>query len=406
MRLLLAFTLFATTAAAQDHLTLRASTIIDGRGNVLHNQQLVIDHGKIIAIAPANGPADYDLTGLTLMPGFIDTHVHLQWHMDAHNKAIAGGADPQEMALYDAADAWLELQAGFTTVQSVGSPFDAPARDRIAEGVLPGPHVLTSLIQIQGSSPGPNGHAYTPDELRELVRQTKARGADVIKLFATSGLGAGGGQTMTAEQIQAVCSEAKAVGLRSVVHAIGDSGARDAVLAGCTAIEHGTFVKDATLDLMVQRGTFFDPNLLVLHNYIENKASYTFTDAQLKTIADGIAPTIDVLKRARAKGVKIAFGTDAVAGAHGRNAEEMVYRVHEGGEKPMDALLSATSVSAADLGMGDKIGTIAVGFNADLVAVQGDPLADITAVRNVVFVMKDGRVMKNIVHRPTDKHIE
>jgi imidazolonepropionase-like amidohydrolase len=407
MRLLLALTLLATTAAsAQDRVTLRASTLIDGRGNVLHDQQVVIAGGKIVSISAASGtaqPADYDLTGLTLMPGWIDTHVHLQWHMDAQHKAIAGGADAQEMALYDAADAWLELQDGFTTVQSVGSPYDKAARDRIAEGVLPGPHVLTSLIQIQGTSPapGPNGgppaHAYTTDELRALVRQTKARGADVIKLFATSGLGAGGGQTMTAEQIQAVCSEAKAVGLRSVVHAIGDSGARDAVLAGCTAIEHGTFVQDATLDLMVQRGTFFDPNLLVLHNYIENKASYTFTDAQLKTIADGIAPTIDVLKRARAKGVKIAFGTDAVAGAHGRNAEEMVYRVQEGGEKPMDAVLSATSVSAADLGMADKIGTLAPGYNADLVAVEGDPLQDITAVRHVVFVMKDGQVMKNVV---------
>jgi imidazolonepropionase-like amidohydrolase len=162
-------------------------------------------------------------------------------------------------------------------------------------------------------------------------------------------------------------------------------------------------VKDETLDLMVQRGTFFDPNLLVLHNYIENKASYTFTDEQLKTIADGIAPTIDVLKRARAKGVKIAFGTDAVAGAHGRNAEEMVYRVQEGGEKPMDAILSATSVSAADLGMGDRIGTLATGFNADIVAIEGDPLVDITAVRHVVFVMKDGKVMKNVVHADAAK---
>jgi len=405
MRLLLTLTLLATAtaASAQDRVTLKASTLIDGRGNVLHDQKVIVEGGKIVSIAAASGPVDYDLTGLTLMPGWIDTHVHLQWHMDAHQKAIAGGADPMEMALYDAADAWMEMLGGFTTVQSVGSPYDKGVRDRIAEGVLPGPHVLTSLIQIQGSSPnpGPNGgpaaHAYSTDELRELVRQTKAKGADVIKLFATSGLGAGGGQTMTDEQIQAVCSEAKAVGLRSVVHAIGDAGARASVLAGCTAIEHGTFVKDETLDLMVQRGTFFDPNLLVLHNYIENKASYTFTDAQLKTIADGIAPTIDVLKRARAKGVKIAFGTDAVAGAHGRNAEEMVYRVQEGGEKPMDAILSATSVSAADLGMGDRIGTLAVGFDADFVAVEGDPLADITAVRHVVFVMKDGKVMKNVV---------
>jgi imidazolonepropionase-like amidohydrolase len=230
------------------------------------------------------------------------------------------------------------------------------------------------------------------------VRKNKADGADVIKLFATAGLGAGGGQTMTDEQIQAVCSEAKAVGLRSVVHAIGDSGARASVLAGCTSIEHGTFLKDETLDLMARRGTFFDPNLLVLHNYLDKRESFTFTEAALKTLQDGLAPTADVLRRARARRVKIAFGTDAVAGAHGRNAEEFVYRVKEGGEKPMDAILSATSVSAESLGMSREIGTVAAGYCADLVAVAGDPLADITAVRRVVFVMKDGRVYKNVAH--------
>jgi imidazolonepropionase-like amidohydrolase len=186
--------------------------------------------------------------------------------------------------------------------------------------------------------------------------------------------------------------------MRSVVHAIGDSGARDAVLAGCTSIEHGTFLKDETLKLMVQRGTTFDPNLLVLHNYLDNRASFNFTDAQLKIIQSGIAPTIDVLRRARAFGVKIVFGTDAVAGSHGRNAEEFIYRVKEAGEMPMDAIVSATSASADALGMGDRIGTIAPGYQADLVAVKGDPLTDITAVRNVVFVMKAGKVVENLSH--------
>jgi imidazolonepropionase-like amidohydrolase len=169
-----------------------------------------------------------------------------------------------------------------------------------------------------------------------------------------------------------------------------------AVLAGCTSIEHGTFLKDETLDLMVKRGTYFDPNLLVLHNYLDNRLGFTFTDAQLKTIENGITPTTDVLKRARAKGVKIAFGTDAVAGAHGRNAEEFVYRVKEGGEKPIDVIVSATSVSAESLGLGREIGTISAGYGADLVAVEGDPLSDITAVRQVKFVMKGGKVYKNL----------
>jgi imidazolonepropionase-like amidohydrolase len=228
------------------------------------------------------------------------------------------------------------------------------------------------------------------------VDKNKANGADLIKLFATSGLGAGGGQITTDEQIQAVCSEAKAVGLRTVVHAIGDAGARASVVAGCTSIEHGTFLKDETLDLMVKRGTYFDPNLLVLHNYLDKRESFTFTAEQLKILQDGLAPTIDVLRRARAKGVKITFGTDAVAGAHGRNAEEFIYRVKEGGEKPMDAIVSATSVSAESLGMSKEIGRIAPGYRADFVAVAGDPLDDITAVRNVRFVMKGGKVYKNL----------
>lgn len=394
--------LLAAAALGQERVVVRAGTLLDGRAAVLRNQQVVIEGGRIVSVLPYGpeaGKVDYDLSGLTVMPGWIDTHVHLQWHMDAAHKAVAGGVKAEEMALYDAADAWLTLQGGFTTVQSVGSPFDAGVRDRIREGVLAGPRVLTSLNQIQGSGGvGDQKHMYTVDELREMVRKTKADGADVIKLFATSGLGAGGGQTMTREQIEAVCGEAKAVGLRSVVHAIGDAGARDSVLAGCTSIEHGTFIKDETLRLMVERGTTFDPNLLVLHNYLENKASYTFTEAQLKTIAEGIPPTEDVLRRARKLGVKIVYGTDAVAGAHGRNAEEFVYRVKDAGERPMDAIVSATSASAEALGLGKEIGTVAAGYRADLVGVVGDPLADITAVRRVVFVMKGGRVMVNKAH--------
>jgi imidazolonepropionase-like amidohydrolase len=394
--LLLVLPLAAGIAFAQgsSRIVIQAGTILDGKGGVLRNQQIVIEGSRIVSIAPGKAPATYDLRGLTLMPGWIDTHIHLNWHMDAKHKSATGGGEEkiQDTALYTEADAWMTLEGGFTTVQSVGSAIDGPVRDHINEGVLPGPRVLTSLIQIQGAI---RGAVTPPDALRELVRKTKADGADVIKLFATTGLGAGGAQSMTDEQIQAVCGEAKAVGLRSVVHAIGDAGARAAVVAGCTSIEHGTFLKDETLDLMAQRGTFFDPNLLVLHNYLDNRASYTFTQQALDTLEKGISPTEDVLRRARARRVKIAFGTDAVAGSHGRNAEEFVYRVRDAKEKPMDALISATSVSAESLGLGKEIGTVAPGFEADLVATEGNPLDDITAVRRVAFVMKGGKVYKN-----------
>jgi imidazolonepropionase-like amidohydrolase len=261
-------------------------------------------------------------------------------------------------------------------------------RDKIAKGEMVGPRILTSYRQIQGT-------AGDPEALRALVRRTKADGADLIKLFATSGLGAGGNQTMTGDQIRAVCGEAKTLGLRTLVHAIGDSGAKDSVMAGCTAIEHGTFVEDATLDLMAQHGTYFDPNFLVLHNYIEDPASFNFNEDTVAKLKAALEPTAALLQRARAHHVKIVLGTDAVSGAHGRNAEEFIYRVNDGHDKPMDAIVSGTSVAAESFGMGKEIGTIAAGYQADLVATDGNPLDDITAVRRVVFVMKGGAVCRN-----------
>ena len=380
------FVLQATAPPAR--VVIAVGTALDGRGGVLRNTRLVIQDGKIAAIDPNASPIDYDLRARTVMPGWIDTHVHLNWHFDDNGKSVSGGEPAAQAALFTAEDAWMTLQGGFTTVQSVGAGIDAVVRDRINRGVLPGPRVLTSLRQI-------NNRSGDPEALRALVKQTKEEGADVVKLFATSGLGAGGDQTMTDAQIEAVCSEAKAQGLRSVVHAIGDKGARAAVLAGCTAIEHGTFVSNETFDLMAQRGTYFDPNMLVLHNYLDNRAGFTFTEQALATLEKGIAPMADALRRARARKVKIVFGTDAVAGAHGRNAEEFVYRVKEAGETPMDTIVSATSLSAESLAMGDRLGAIAAGFAADLVATDGNPADDITAVRRVRFVMKNGKVYRN-----------
>jgi len=385
--LLLGVSLAAQAQTNPARIVLQTGTILDGRGGILKNQQIVIEGSRIVAVSSGKAPATYDLRGMTVMPGWIDTHVHINWHMDASNKSVARSEKADEGALYTEADAWMTLQGGFTTVQSVGAAIDAPVRDFINRGLIPGPRILTSIRQITGQS-------GDPDALRALVRKTKEEGADVIKLFATSGLGAGGGKSMTDEQIQAVCGEAKAVGLRAVVHAIGDEGARSAVLAGCTSIEHGTFLKDETLDLMAQRGTYFDPNLLVLHNYLDKRESFTFNEQAISTLEKGIAPTEDVLRRARAHHVKIVFGTDAVAGAHGRNAEEFIYRVRDAHDKPMDEIISATSLSAEALRMGDRIGAVAPGMEADLVAVEGNPLDDITAVRRVAFVMKGGKVYK------------
>jgi imidazolonepropionase-like amidohydrolase len=373
-----------------NRIVLQTSTILDGKGGVLRNQQIVIEGSRLQSVQAGTLPVTYDLRGLTVMPGWIDTHVHLNWHFDAQHKLVNRGDSPQSSALYAAENAWLTLEGGFTTVQSLGAQIDVDVRDRIRLGSLTGPRILTSVRQITDQS-------GTPDAIRELVRKTQAEGADVIKLFATKGMGAGGAQSMSDEQIQAACGESKRVGLRAAVHAISSGGAKAAVLAGCTSIEHGDFLDDETLELMAQRGTYFDPNFLVLHNYIDNRSSFpNISDDGIAALQRAIDPTADVLRRAHAHHVKIVFGTDAVAGAHGRNAEAFIYRVRDAHEPAMETLKSATSMAAESLGMGDRIGAVAQGMEADLVATEGNLLDDVTAVRRVVFVMKGGKVYKNI----------
>jgi imidazolonepropionase-like amidohydrolase len=321
--------------------------------------------------------------------------VHATWYFNRDGRLEQGGrgskSTPQQAALAAAANLYATLMGGFTTVQSVGAELDGDLRAQIAAGGIAGPRLLTSLRQV-------NENTGDPARIREYVRRMKADGADVVKLFATASIRDGGKMTMTPQQIVAACGEATAQGLRSVVHAHSSDGARAAVMAGCTAIEHGTFLDDATLELMAQRGVYFDPNFLVLHNYLDNKPKFlgigNYTEEGFAAMEKGLPLVAEVLKRARTHHVKVVLGTDGVAGAHGRNAEEFIYRVKEGGDRPIDALTSGASVAAESLGMADRIGTIAEGMQADLVAVEGDPLADVTAVRRVAFVMKGGKIYR------------
>jgi imidazolonepropionase-like amidohydrolase len=387
--------IFGAALSYGQAVVIRTSTLLDGKGHVLKNTDLVIEGGRITAIRDARGNAAIDLTGMTVMPGWIDTHIHATWYFNADGRLEQGGrgakSTPQQAALAAAANLYATLMGGFTTVQSLGAELDADLRAQIASGAIPGPRLLTSLRQL-------NENTGDPAQIRQFVRQMKAGGADVVKLFATASIRDGGKMTMTPEQITAACGEATAQGLRSVVHAHSSDGARAAVMAGCTAIEHGTFLDDATLELMARRGVYFDPNFLVLHNYLDNKSKFlgigNYTEEGFASMEKGLPLVAEVLKRARAHGVKVVLGTDGVAGAHGRNAEEFIYRVKEGGDTPLDALTSGASVAAESLGMADRIGAIAEGMQADLVAVEGDPLTDITAVRRVAFVMKTGKIYR------------
>lgn len=383
--------LMCGAALAQTNpVVLQVSTLFDGKGNVLHNTRVVVHDGKISRIDPKAAPVTLDLTGLTVLPGWIDTHTHIDWHFGPDGKLARGSEDPAQARLAIDENARKTLMAGFTTVQNVGSPEDKSLRERINSGEIPGPRVLTSLQPIVDAK-------LTPDQIRELVRQRKAEGADLIKVFASTGLCSAGKQTMSQEQMDAACGEAKQQGLRSVVHAFGHAVGTSAQ-AGCTSVEHGIWATQDDLRAMAQRGTFFDPQVgLVFANYLDNRERFPNLNQRcLDDLKNAMPLGAQLLRDAmKIKGLKIVFGTDAVAGAAGRNAEEFIYRVRDGHQPPMAAMISANSLAAESLGVADQIGSIAPGMQADIIALAGDPTKDITAVRRVVFVMKGGKIYRN-----------
>jgi len=387
----------AQTTQQHKRIVIAASTVLDGKGRVLHDTRIVIEGSKIVSIDPKAGPVDYDLRGMTLLPGWIDAHVHITWSFGKDGKNAGPGETTQDAAYRAAANAWVTLMAGFTTVQSVGSPNDVPLRDAIAKGSLPGPRILTANQPLAGQGE----RSGTPDEIRAFIRKQKEAGADLIKLFAAQSIRQGGGMSLSQDQLNAACDEAKKVGLRALVHAYKDA-VRAATLAGCTQIEHGTLATDDDLKLMAAKGTYLDPQAgLVIENYLLNKEKYLGTPgytAEGFTAMERILPINHELVRRASKipGLKIVFGTDAVAGTHGRNAEEFIDRVRDGGIDPMTAMVSANSLGAEAMGLSDQIGSIAPGLQADIIALDGDPLKDVTAVRRVVFVMKGGVVYKSV----------
>jgi imidazolonepropionase-like amidohydrolase len=330
-------------------------------------------------------------------PGWIDAHVHPTWHFDSTGR-LAGENEPKEQTILAAAvNSWKMLAAGFTTVQSVGSPLDKDLRDAIDRLELPGPRILTSLDPIFGRGDATG----TPGELRAVVQQHAKDGADLIKIFASGSIREGGKPTLSQDQLNAICGEAKKVGLRTVVHAYGPS-VRMASMAGCTQVEHGLYATDEDLRFLAERGTYFDPQAgLVIQNYLDNKSHYlgigNYTEAAFDIMQKVLPEDQELFRHAIAiRGLKVVFGTDAVAGAHGRNAEEFLFRVQTCGQDPMAALVSANSLAAEAMGLQDRIGSIAPGLEADIIALDGDPLKDITATRRVVFVMKGGKVVENL----------
>ncbi len=367
---------------------------LDGAGGTLKGARIEVAGGKIRSLAAAEGKGTViDLRGYTVLPGWIDVHVHLDSHFDAKGRIANSTEAPADWAMGVAGAAWDSLMGGFTTVQSVGDYSELPLRNAIRDHGFPGPRVLTSLTWIEGDA------RMTDDELRAIVRKRKADGADLIKIMASMSQRVGAGPTFTEHQLGVLCQESHAQGLRAMVHAYRSQVAV-AARAGCDQIEHMTYATDAEIREAAAKNVFLSPQVgLVVQNYLENKDRYlgegNYTEAGMQTMKRDMPEDFRVCKLAAAiPGAKLVFSTDATAGAHGRNADEFLGRVEYCGQTAMQALVSANAVAADSLGMGDRLGRLKEGFEADIIAIEGDPLRDLGAVRRVAFVMRGGVIYK------------
>ncbi|MGQ0766584.1 MAG: FG-GAP-like repeat-containing protein [Gemmatimonadota bacterium] len=401
MMILRQFILLATAGAgaAAAQTTIRAGTMIDGRGGVRRDVIITVEGSRISSIAAAGtsrATVTHDLREFTVLPGLIDTHVHLESHFGADGRAQSSGETPAQRLHAAADNAYSTLMAGYTTVQSLGSPLDTTLRRLIRDRGTFGPRILTSIRSLTDTS-------LSPAAIREWVRATAGAGADVIKVFASRSIREGGGQTLAEEQIRAACEEARALGLRTWIHAHAASAASAAARARCHAVTHGSQLTNDVLRELSAAATWFEPNIgLVSQNYIENKARYigigNYDEAGFRFMEEGIPRKLEMFKRAlQVPGLRLIGGTDATAGAHGSNAREVIYRVRTGGQTPAAALAGVTSLAAASLGLADSIGSLAPGMVADLIATRGNPLSSIESLRDIMFVMQGGRV---VLERP------
>lgn len=388
----------AASAAAQP-VAVTAGRLFDGEGNFRMNVTVVVDGSRIVSVGPR--PAgfrgvEYNLGDATVLPGLIDVHAHVAWYFNSRGRLHTGddGDTPAQSMLAIAGNAWATLQSGVTTIQSPGSPEDLDIRDAINRGLVPGPRILTSAGSL-------NENSGTPDQIRQRIRALRERGADIVKLFASRSIRDGGAPTMSSAQVEAACDEGRRLGMRVLVHAHAAEAMNIASRAGCDQIEHGMLSDQASLDLAAAKGVYLSPQCgLVIDNYLENRAKFegigNYNEEGFAAMRNSEAARIGTIRRAVATpGLKVVFGTDAVAGAHGRNWEELECRVRLGGQSIPAALVSATSLAARSMGLADSLGSIRPGMVADIIAVSGDLAADITRLRNIRFVMKGGRVVRH-----------
>ena len=424
-RVIGAIALTIAIGSVADAATLiHAGRVIDGLANqAMSERTIVIDGGRIVAIesgyrAPSVGDRVVDLKNSTLMPGLMDMHVHITSEYSRTSELDRFKKDGPDIALDGAMFAERTLQAGFTTVRDLGDGFRASIalRNAINAGKLAGPRIFAAGKSIAttgghadptngwadhlgGANVGPlDGVVNGEEQAAQAVRQRYKEGSDLIKITATGGVLSvaknGLNPQFTEEEIRSVVQTARDYGFKVAAHAHGAEGMKRAVRAGVDTIEHGTFMDDETIKLMKERGTYYVPTITAGAWVFDRSKEEGFFPALVRPKAAMIGPQIQgTFAKAYKAGVKILFGTDTGVSAHGQNAREFVLMV-ESGMPAMEAIKSATSVSAKSLEIDDRLGSVEVGKVADLVAVPGDPIKDISAMQRVHFVMKDG-----VVHR-------
>ncbi len=418
LALLIAAALLSARIQAQPStLVIRTGMVIDGiSAQPIPRAVIVIDNDRITAVGPdVRVPASartIDLTGYTVLPGLIDAHTHVCFAPQDGKDPVLNKSIPYR-ALEGAAAARTTLLAGFTTLRDTDAEgardADVAVRDAINQGLIPGPRLLVSTMAISitgghmnefGLAPAIDRDvpqlgdmADTDADLVKIVRRQVKDGADWIKVYATGSLRHTDPQTLESlaqfdeTQIKIVVDEARRWRRDVAAHAYGGAGARAAVLGGVRSIEHGILLDDATLQLMAQRGTFYVPTL---SNFTATQALAGYPDAFVKTV---MTRHREAFQKAMKLGVKIAFGTDAGRVKHGTNAGEFALMVADG-MPPIKAIQASTSVAAQLLRMEDRIGAIKMGLQADLIAVEGNPIDNIKLLQDVKFVMKGGQIVK------------
>lgn len=408
----------AAQPAAPQTIVIHAGRLIADPGRPAQGPSTVtVIDGRIASVAAGLQPAPdgarlIDLSSQTLLPGLIDTHTHLLFEADEDFRDDAVNSD-EWRAMQGVRNAGITLRAGFTTVRDLGGTGDAifALRRAVDQGLFPGPRIIASgpYVSIIGGHGDIGGFRTEvnavldqdntctgPLECAARVRQLAQNGANVIKFMATGGVlsqQAGGLEAhFTDEEMRAIVTTARSLGLRTAAHAHGARGIEAAARAGVGSIEHGTFADDAAIRAMRANNVALVPTLMATTGLREQLARGTYTPVVAAKVREVLALQGRAARAARAGGVSVVFGTDSSVYEHGRNAEEFALLVELAGMSPAEALASATTGAARLLGMENEIGRIAPGMAADLIAVDGDPLADVRVLQRVRFVMARGRV--------------